>query len=101
MMYQRALAGPDGATLASQTHLLPEAPPVFDHCQFDALAASWKTEAFTRALFAMDMANPAHAPVMKLEGITERWEPPREEGYDVVRKALASGRFGGGPGKRG
>ena len=99
MMYQRALAGPDGAALAEQTHVLPEAPPVFDHCQFDALAPSWKTEAFTTALFAMCMANPAHAPVMKLEGIKERWEPPREEGYDVVRRALGSGSFGGGFGK--
>lgn len=26
---------------------------------------------------------------MKLEGIREAWAPYREEGYDVVRKALA------------
>jgi len=102
MMYRRALAAPGGEALAAQTHVLADAPPAFDHCQFDALEASWKTEAFTKALFAMDMQNPAHTEVMRLEGIAKSWARPREEGYTIVRRALRSGKFGAplGNGKR-
>lgn len=98
MMYQRALASPEtGPALREQTQLLSEAPPLFDHCQFDALERSWKTDAFAKAIFEMDMGNPAHTEVMKLEGISKSWAPPREEGYDVVRRALQSrGVIGGG-----
>lgn len=46
----------------------------------------------------MDMDNPDHTEVMKLEGIARRWAPTREEGYSVFRSALAnklpSGRRG-------
>ena len=38
----------------------------------------------------MDIQNPAHQEVMRLEGIQQKWMPPREEGYAVVSKALAS-----------
>lgn len=37
----------------------------------------------------MDIQNPAHQEVMRLEGIQQKWMPPRQEGYAVVSKALA------------
>ena len=36
----------------------------------------------------MDIQNPAHQEVMRLEGIQQKWMPPRQEGYAVVSKAL-------------
>jgi len=93
MMWQRGLQGMyglDAAALENQVALLEQAPPVFDHCQFDALERSWKTEAFSKALFAMNMDNPAHTEVMKLEGISKSWAPTRETGYSVFRTALAT-----------
>ena len=38
----------------------------------------------------MDIQNPAHQEVMRLEGIQQKWMPPRQEGYAVVSKALAA-----------
>lgn len=54
MMWQRGLQGMyglDAAALGAQVTVLDEAPPVFDHCQFDALEHSWKTKAFSRCVF--------------------------------------------------
>lgn len=97
MMWQRGLRGAlpsvDSQALKEKISVIPgEAPPVFDHCQFDALVGSpaWKRESFSKAVFDMDMGNPEHEPVMKLEGIQKTWMPPREQGYVVVRSALAS-----------
>ena len=65
MMWQRAMSNAlpsiDGAALDADVAIIPgEGPPPFDNCQFDALATlpTWKTDAFTTALFAMDMENP-------------------------------------------
>ena len=44
-------------------------------------------EAFTRALLAMQWENPAHRRLLELEGLRQ-WLPPREEGYDSLRRAL-------------
>jgi phosphonate transport system substrate-binding protein len=65
--------------------------PGFDHCMFDALPAlsAAKREAFQRALFAMKWENPAHRRLLELEGLRE-WMPPREEGYESLRQAVAS-----------
>jgi phosphonate transport system substrate-binding protein len=65
--------------------------PGFDHCMFDALPDlhDAKREAFTRALFAMRWENPAHRRLLELEGLRE-WMPPREEGYESLRQAIAS-----------
>eukprot|EP00930_Biecheleria_cincta_P083283 TRINITY_DN72889_c0_g1_i1.p1 TRINITY_DN72889_c0_g1~~TRINITY_DN72889_c0_g1_i1.p1 ORF type:complete len:830 (-),score=157.23 TRINITY_DN72889_c0_g1_i1:147-2267(-) len=97
MMWERGLAGQlesvDASALANAAVVLEDANvPVFDHCQFDALASipAWKRESFSKAIFAMTMADPEQARVMKLEGISKTWMPPREEGYDVIRRALAS-----------
>lgn len=95
MMWQRAMSNAlpsiDGAALDANVAVIPgEGPPPFDNCQFDALATlpTWKTDAFTKALFAMDMANPEHAEAMELEMIEERWMPPREQGYALLERAL-------------
>ncbi|MDB4965822.1 MAG: hypothetical protein JWN44_1511 [Myxococcales bacterium] len=63
--------------------------PGFDHCMFDALPSlsEAKVEAFQRALFAMRWEEPAHRRLLELEGLRE-WMPPREEGYDSLRRAL-------------
>jgi phosphonate transport system substrate-binding protein len=65
--------------------------PGFDHCMFDALPtlAPEKREAFQRALFAMKWDHPAHRRLLELEGLRE-WLPPREEGYESLRQALAA-----------
>jgi ABC-type phosphate/phosphonate transport system substrate-binding protein len=63
--------------------------PPFDHCMFDALPSldPELREAFSRALFAMRWDEPAHRRVMELEGL-KQWMPPREEGYQSLRRAL-------------
>lgn len=95
MMWERGLAGSFSQVPASKLKSLVEqvageGPPAFDHCQFDALAScpEWKRESFSKALFAMDMSKADHKEVMCLEGIKEKWMPHREEGYEVVRKAM-------------
>jgi ABC-type phosphate/phosphonate transport system substrate-binding protein len=66
-----------------------EQAPGFDHCMFDALPtlADAKAQAFQRALFAMRWEEPAHRRLLELEGLRQ-WLPPREEGYDSLRRAL-------------
>ena len=63
--------------------------PGFDHCMFDAMPDfdDARAEAFTRALFAMQWENPAHRRLLELEGLRQ-WLPPREEGYESLRRAL-------------
>ena len=63
--------------------------PGFDHCMFDALPslAEQKSEAFTKALFAMSWDDPAHRRLLELEGL-KQWMPPREEGYASLVAAL-------------
>jgi len=71
--------------------------PTFDHCQFDAILAvddSDKTARlndFGQAILGMNWENPKHQPLMKLEGIEKEWKLPRQEGYDIVRKAFLGG----------
>ncbi len=63
--------------------------PGFDHCMFDALPslAEDRARAFQDALFAMRWEVPEHRRLLELEGLRE-WKPPREEGYDSLRRAL-------------
>jgi ABC-type phosphate/phosphonate transport system substrate-binding protein len=65
--------------------------PLFDHCQFDALPSLLpeKREGFRQALMAMDWNCAEDNKVMVQEGIKERWEAPRENGYDILRAAIA------------
>ena len=64
--------------------------PGFDHCMFDALPScdDGKLERFNKALFAMQWDNPQHRRILELEGL-KQWMPPREEGYDSLRTAMA------------
>jgi len=63
--------------------------PPFDHCMFDALPNldPGKIERFKKALFAMSWEVPEHRRLLELEGL-KAWMPPRESGYDSLRKAL-------------
>ncbi|MCR9115446.1 MAG: phosphate/phosphite/phosphonate ABC transporter substrate-binding protein [bacterium] len=65
--------------------------PPFDHCMFDALPNldAGKIERFQRALFGMKWEIPEHRRLLELEGL-KVWMPPREEGYDSLRAALAN-----------
>ena len=64
--------------------------PPFDHCMFDARPglAPDAAERFRKALFAMEWDNPKHRRILEMEGLRQ-WMPPREEGYESLRSALA------------
>jgi ABC-type phosphate/phosphonate transport system substrate-binding protein len=74
---------------ARQVEVLWTTPP-FDHCMFDAPTALSvdKCAAFQRALFAMRWDKPKHRRLLELEGL-KQWMPPREQGYESLRAALA------------
>ncbi len=63
--------------------------PGFDHCMFDAMPALSEGDgrAFQHALFAMSWEEPSHRRLLELEGLRQ-WLPPREEGYESLRRAL-------------
>ena len=65
--------------------------PPFDHCMFDALPdlEAAKIERFKKALFGMKWDVPAHRRLLELEGL-KVWMPPRENGYESLRAALAN-----------
>lgn len=89
MMWDRAVTSADiNNGQGSPIRLLDEAPPVFDHCQFDTLNRTEGVERFSEALWNMDWNDPAHRKVMQMEGLREKWEPPRESGYEDLREAL-------------
>ncbi|HZS40914.1 MAG TPA: PhnD/SsuA/transferrin family substrate-binding protein [Polyangia bacterium] len=73
----------------SRVEVLWTTPP-FDHCMFDALPSldAGAAEAFRRALYAMSWDDPRHRRILELEGL-KQWLPPREEGYQSLREALA------------
>jgi dimethylaniline monooxygenase (N-oxide forming) len=103
MMWDRACQGLlpsiDVDQLLDQCEVLETVElPLFDHCQFDAVLfendppeRKEKLQNFAQALFAMNMDNPKHQPLMKLEGIQKQWEGPRQHGYDIVRNAMIPG----------
>lgn len=65
--------------------------PPFDHCMFDALPNldAGKMERFKAALFGMKWDVPEHRRLLELEGL-KVWMPPREEGYNSLREAIAN-----------
>ncbi|KAG7337419.1 monooxygenase domain protein [Nitzschia inconspicua] len=103
MMWDRACQGMlpsiQAADLLNRCEVLDAVQlPVFDHCQFDAVLhdndppeRKEKLQDFSDALFAMNMDNPKHQPLMKLEGIQKQWEGPRQQGYNIVRNAMIPG----------
>jgi phosphonate transport system substrate-binding protein len=72
----------------TQLDVLWTTPP-FDHCMFDAMPSlsPARREGFARGLFAMRWEVPAHRRLLELEGL-KQWLPPREEGYQSLRRAL-------------
>ena len=93
IMWKRAVAAGDvNGPGQSQLEILPGVVPPFDHCQFDAMPTldAEKRDAFTRALFAMTMEDPEQCKLMQLEGIREKWEAPRDEGYRSMQAAIAT-----------
>jgi len=93
VMWQRALdQGDVNKGGKPRLRAIPGVVPAFDHCQFDArpgLSAD-KRVAFTNALFAMTMKDPDQKKVLQAEGVREAWMPPREEGYEAMRAAIAA-----------
>jgi ABC-type phosphate/phosphonate transport system substrate-binding protein len=68
--------------------------PRFDHCNFTVLDAfpREREEHWTRTLFRMSYANPAHREMMDLEGL-KAWLPGRTTGYEVLTEAVRQQRF--------
>lgn len=68
--------------------------PGFDHCMFDALPTldRERAEAFQKTLFAMSWDDPEHRRLLELEGL-KQWMPPRETGYESLRRALDEIRY--------
>jgi cation diffusion facilitator CzcD-associated flavoprotein CzcO len=65
--------------------------PSFDHCQFDAISSpnnNQKLTDFGEVLLSMDWNIPEEQHLMKLEGIRNKWELPRQTGYAIVRNAM-------------
>ncbi len=71
-------------------HALWTTPP-FDHCIFDALENldAGKIDRFQSALFGMRWEVPEHRRLLEMEGL-KVWMPPRESGYDSLRKATSN-----------
>lgn len=107
MMWDRALGGQlpsiDPVQLRGTCKELAAVRlPPFDHCQFDAILPIKEDSAdgidkaarlrdFGEAILGMKWEDPKHHHLMSLEGIQQEWKYPRQEGYDIVRKAMLGG----------
>ena len=98
MMWDRALGGKlpsvDPVALTRHCALLDSSGlPRFDHCQFDALRSAdpFKLRDFQSALLSMSFEDAEQQRLMCLEGIRKEWLGPRQEGYDVMRRAVFGG----------
>lgn len=63
--------------------------PVYSHCNFTALPSlpEERTAPWVEHLLAMDWDNPAHRPILEMEGL-RRWVEPRLEGYESLFEAV-------------
>ena len=63
--------------------------PVYSHCNFTALPAldAERVARWVDHLLAMDWDNPAHRPILELEGL-RRWVPPELDGYASLFEAV-------------
>ena len=63
--------------------------PTYHHCNFTALESLDEGRAgpWVEALLAMDYNNPAHRPLLDMEGL-KRWVPARTEGYRTLFEAV-------------
>jgi phosphonate transport system substrate-binding protein len=62
--------------------------PGYCHCNFSALDSidPERSEAWTAHLLAMDWENPAHRPILEMEGL-RRWVRPQLDGYEALFEA--------------
>jgi len=65
--------------------------PAYCHCNFTALDTldAGVAETWVRHLLAMDWENPAHRPILELEGL-RRWVRPELDGYASLFDAMGS-----------
>ncbi|MDJ0356800.1 PhnD/SsuA/transferrin family substrate-binding protein [Paenarthrobacter sp. PH39-S1] len=69
--------------------------PVYSHCNFTALPALSEERAtpWVEHLLGMDWDNPAHRPILEMEGL-RRWVVPRLEGYASLFEAVREQQIG-------
>ncbi|MEY2849879.1 MAG: hypothetical protein RI885_2546 [Actinomycetota bacterium] len=63
--------------------------PDYSHCTFTAMPSlsTEKSDPWVANLLAMDWENPAHRPIMEMEGL-QAWVPPNLEGYASLTAAV-------------
>jgi hypothetical protein len=63
--------------------------PAYSHCNFTALPAldDERAQPWVAQLLAMDFDNPAHRPILEMEGL-RRWVLPRLDGYASLFEAV-------------
>ncbi|HZG96889.1 MAG TPA: PhnD/SsuA/transferrin family substrate-binding protein [Nocardioidaceae bacterium] len=63
--------------------------PTYSHCNFTALPrlSEERTGPWLDLLLAMDWDNPAHRPILEMEGL-RKWVPPHLEGYASLFQAV-------------
>jgi phosphonate transport system substrate-binding protein len=72
--------------------------PTYSHCNFTALPTlpDERVQPWVDHLLAMDFDNPAHRPILEMEGL-RRWVPPQLDGYtslfDAVKEQEISPRW--------
>jgi phosphonate transport system substrate-binding protein len=65
--------------------------PTYSHCNFTALSSlpDERIAPWVDRLLAMDWENPAHRPILEMEGLRQ-WVLPRLEGYQSLFDAVAA-----------
>jgi phosphonate transport system substrate-binding protein len=68
--------------------------PPYCHCNFTVRSDADvdRFQPWTAALLAMDYNDPAHRPIMDMEGL-KRWVPPSMDGYQALFEALETLNF--------
>ena len=68
--------------------------PPYCHCNFTVRSEAdvKRFQPWTAALLAMDYNNPAHRPIMDMEGL-KSWVPPSMEGYQALFQAVEALNF--------
>jgi len=63
--------------------------PIYSHCNFTALPtlSQERVQPWLDHLLAMDFDNPAHRPILEMEGLRQ-WVPPKLDGYDSLFEAV-------------
>lgn len=63
--------------------------PIYSHCNFTAMntLADDRAQPWVDHLLAMDWENPAHRPILEMEGL-QQWVAPQLEGYQSLFEAV-------------